>query len=267
MFSEALRDICRPSYAEILSALKRSDGMAISELSKELRMSYMGVKQHCVNLEKKGYLETWRVPRTQVGRPEKLYRLTSKCDPLFPEAGTDLTLNVLQGVQKLFGESAPEKMLFNHFETLRMQWMRKISSVKSLAERVTVLSELRDSTGAFSRCKFDSENGLRIEEYHNPLQPVFEVYPNAVRMEIQMMEQLLGTRVVRREVSSGKGRKHLVYEVATLASAPERPAAIDRRALLANRAATAPAAGMRPVAPEGERPATQETASQSFLEG
>jgi predicted ArsR family transcriptional regulator len=148
-----------------------------------------------------------------------------------------------------------------------MQWMRKISSAKSLAERVTVLSELRDSTGAFSRCKFDSENGLRIEEYHNPLQPVFEVYPNAVRMEIQMMEQLLGTRVVRREVSSGKGRKHLVYEVATLASAPERPAAIDRRALLANRAATAPAAGMRPVAPEGERPATQETASQTFLEG
>ena len=51
MFSQALRDIARPTYAEILEALKRSDGMAVSELAKQLQMSYMGVKQHCVNLE------------------------------------------------------------------------------------------------------------------------------------------------------------------------------------------------------------------------
>lgn len=267
MFSEALRDICRPSYAEILAALKRSDGMAISELSKELRMSYMGVKQHCVNLEKKGYLETWRVPRTQVGRPEKLYRLTSKCDPLFPEAGTDLTLNVLKGVQKLYGESAPEKMLLNHFETLRTEWTRKISGAKSLAEKVTLLTELRDGTGAFSRCRFDAENGLRMEEYHNPLQPIFQDYPNAVRMEIHMMEQLLGTRVVRREVSSGKGRRHIVYEVATLASAPEQATSIDRRSLVSNRTATAPNTAMRPAPQELERPVAKETANQTFLEG
>ena len=29
MFSQALRDIARPTYAEILEALKRSDGMAV----------------------------------------------------------------------------------------------------------------------------------------------------------------------------------------------------------------------------------------------
>ena len=104
MFSQALRDIARPTYAEILETLKRSDGMAVSELAKELKMSYMGVKQHCVNLEKKGYLKTWRVPRTQVGRPEKLYRLTDACDDLFPQAGASLTLNLLQGVKQLYGE-------------------------------------------------------------------------------------------------------------------------------------------------------------------
>ncbi|MDB4503589.1 hypothetical protein N9108_06540, partial [Akkermansiaceae bacterium] len=43
-----------------------------------------------------------------------------------------------------------------------------------------------------------------------------EVYPNAVRMEVQMMEQLLGTKIARTEVSTGKGRKRVVYEIATL---------------------------------------------------
>ena len=234
MFSQALRDIARRSYTEILEALKRSDGMAVSELAKELNMSYMGVKQHCVNLEKKGYLEAWRVPRSQVGRPEKLYRLTSKCDELFPEAGASLTLNVMNGVRQMYGESAPEKLLFHHFEELRAAWAPKISGASALVERVTRLSDLRDATGAFSRCRYDAQDGLRIEEYHNPLAPIFKAYPNALRMETQMMERLLGTKVSRREVSCGKGRKRIVYEVASLGTHGTRATTLDRNTVINN---------------------------------
>jgi len=216
MFSQALRDIARPTYAEILEALKRSDGMAVSELAKELKMSYMGVKQHCVNLEKKGYLKTWRVPRTQVGRPEKLYRLTEACEELFPQAGPALTLNLLQGVKQLYGESAPEKMLFHHFEEQRQRLASKLKSAESLAERATKLAELRDAEGCFSRCTYDAQSGLKIEEYHHPMTPVYAEYPNAIRMEVQMMEQLLGSRVDRKEEEGGKGRLRVVYEVASL---------------------------------------------------
>ena len=37
----------RASWAAILEAIKASDGMPVSDLSRELKMSYMGVKQHC----------------------------------------------------------------------------------------------------------------------------------------------------------------------------------------------------------------------------
>lgn len=234
MFSQALRDIARRSYTEILEALKRSDGMAVSELAKELNMSYMGVKQHCVNLEKNGYLETWRVPRSQVGRPEKLYRLTSKCDELFPEAGIGLTLSVMRGVQQMYGESAPEKLLFHHFEELRMEWAPKITGAQALVERVTRLAELRDTTGAFSRCRYDAQDGLRIEEYHNPLEPIFKEYPNALRMETQMMERLLGTKVSRRQVTVGKGRQRIVYEVASLGTNRNTNMEVDRSSAISN---------------------------------
>ena len=46
--------------------------------------------------------------------------------------------------------------------------------------------------------------------------PIYEEYPNAVRMEVQMMEQLLGSRVVRKVTEGGKGRHMVVYEVASL---------------------------------------------------
>lgn len=208
----------RASWAAILEEIKLSDGMPVSDLAKVLKMSYMGVKQHCLKLTELGFLEEWRVPRAkkEVGRPEKLYRLTSKGETLFPEAGVGVTLAVLEGVRQMYGDAAPEKVLFHHFQMLREQWQPKVRSGKSMVEKATRLADLRDKAGWFSKCHYDASTGFRIEEFHSPMAAIFGEYPNVVRMEVQMMEQLLGTKVVRNEVSTGKGRKRVVYEIATL---------------------------------------------------
>jgi predicted ArsR family transcriptional regulator len=85
-----------------------------------------------------------------------------------------------------------------------------------LVEKATRLADVRDKSGWFSKCHYDAETGFRIEEFHNPLKKIYKEYTNAVRMEVQMMEQLLGTKIARTEVSIGKGRKRVVYEIATL---------------------------------------------------
>ena len=134
MFNEVFRDLSKPQLLNLIEAIKKSQGMAVADLSRELEMSYMGVKQHCQKLEALGYLKTWRVPRNGVGRPEKLYQHTVKCDELFPQPGSDLVLNLMEGMQKLFGESSPEKIFFYHFEKLRGEWSGAINKGKSLVE-------------------------------------------------------------------------------------------------------------------------------------
>ncbi len=195
MFSPIFRDLAKPTQLEIIAALKRSEGLPITELAKELEMSYMGVKQHCLSLEQKGYLESKRVPRSQVGRPEKLYVLTKRCDPLFPSAGVGLTLDVMHAVKALYGEAAPEKLLFHHFQEKKKQWGPKVRAGKSLVEKATRLVDLRNKEGCFSHCRYDSEKGLRIEEYHHPMQMLYELYPSARRLELLMIKELLGTEV------------------------------------------------------------------------
>jgi len=229
MFFGAHRETMRASWASILEAIKVSDGMPVSDLARELKMSYMGVKQHCLKLVELGYLEEWRVPRAkkEVGRPEKLYRMTPKCDGLFPEAGVGLTLAFLEGVKQLYGDSAPEKLLFHHFQVLKEQWQPKVRAGKSLVEKATRLADIRDKSGWFSKCHYDAGTGFRIEEFHNPLAKVYAEYPNAARMEVQMMEQLLGTKIVRNEASTGKGRKRVVYEIATLGVRQEGAERLD----------------------------------------
>lgn len=208
----------RASWAVILEALKMSGGLPVSDLAREVGMSYMGVKQHCLKLRDLGYLEEWRIPREEkeVGRPEKLYRLTGKCDPLFPEAGVGMTLAVLEGVKQMLGETGPEKVLFHHFQGLRERWQGRVRKGKSLVEKATRLADLRNKEGWFNRCHYDASTGFRLEEFHNPLAKIYDRYPNAVRMEVRLMEELLGTRVDRRETSTGKGRKRVVYEIVTL---------------------------------------------------
>lgn len=207
----------RPQWVKLIECLKGSGGMAVPALSEAIGMSYMGTKQHCEALRKAGYLESWRVPRTQVGRPEVLYRLTSKADVLFPGPPVAVLLEVLESARAMFGDMAPERLLRQHFERLRAAWQPKVQRGKSLVERATRLVELRAREGCVNRCRFDAERGFRIEELHHPLRAVFQAYPRLVAVELLVIEELLGAKVRRREVAGGRGGPARVdFEIATL---------------------------------------------------
>jgi predicted ArsR family transcriptional regulator len=194
MFSKLVRDIARPHWFPIIDAVKRSTGLSVPELAKHLKMSYMGVKKHCVALENLGYLDTWRRPK-QVGRPEKLYRLTEKANSLYPQIGNEVTLALLDAATQN-DPNAGEKLLFAYFGRQAEQFSKKIKDT-SVADRATALAKLRDQAGHVSECHYDREAGLHIVEYHNPLQTLFDRYPTLDRMEEQMFERVLNASVER----------------------------------------------------------------------
>ncbi|MDB6077327.1 MAG: Transcriptional regulator ArsR family [Akkermansiaceae bacterium] len=217
MFLPGFRDLVKDTWVKVIEELKISGGLPVSDLSRRLETSYMGMKDQCEALLKAGYLERWRLPRKEVGRPEIMYRLGPKADALFPQAGIGLSLELLESSRALFGESAPERLLLQYFGQLRERWRPKLAKAKSMVEKATLLANLREKEGCFGRCKYDPQKGFRIEEYHHPLLPVFEVYPTAIMLELRMMEELLGSKVQRTEVPGGRaGPARVDYEVATL---------------------------------------------------
>ena len=186
--------IAKPHWFEIMELIKCSSGLSVGELSEALGMSYMGVKKHCLAMHKLGYLETWRSPKV-VGRPEKLYRLTEKVAPLFPQISNDVSLAILDAATQL-EPNAAEKLLFSFFRT-RTEQLSAVVKGDSVQERAEKLAAVRNANGYYSRCVYSDEEGLRIEEFHNPLQALFDKYSTLERMEAQMFERLLGARVAR----------------------------------------------------------------------
>src|SRR6185437_13992563 len=142
MNQKLLAEIGRTQRLEILNILKRTKGMSVNELVQKMKMSYMGIKQHCLTLEKDGYLDTWRRPQ-KMGRPEMVYRLTRRAHDLFQADSNRFTLELLESAQQIYGMNAPEKLLYNLFEKKTANVKEKLKGA-TVAERAKSLAKIRD---------------------------------------------------------------------------------------------------------------------------
>ena len=214
MLVPAFRDLIKAPWRAVLEELKQSGGMPVSELARKTGGSYMAVKTHCEDLTKSGYLVRTRLPRTAVGRPEIFYSLAAKSDALFPQAGVDFTLALLDELKLMFGESTPDKLLFQHFQKQQARLGRHLEGLQSLAGKAGKLAALREKEGCTCHCECHPGAPVRIVEIHNPLQRVFERYPRALAMELRMFEQWFGKRVIRRELPGGRETPpRVVFEI------------------------------------------------------
>jgi predicted ArsR family transcriptional regulator len=205
---QLISEIGRTQRLEILNTLKRTKGMSVNELVAKMKMSYMGIKQHCLTLERDGYLDTWRRPQ-KMGRPEMVYRLTKRTHDLFPCDSNDFTLEVLKSIAEIYGPTAPDKLLFNVFE-------RKTANLKAKAKGETVvdrakwLAQQREKEGFMSEyIEEGKDGGAQILECHSPIMNLLEKYPIIARLEQDLVSGILGAKV-RREESRASG----LYECA-----------------------------------------------------
>lgn len=208
MNQRLLAEIGRTQRLEILNSLKRTKGMSVNQLVEKMRMSYMGIKQHCLTLQRDGYLDTWRRPQ-KMGRPEMVYRLTRRSHDLYPSDSNHLTLELLRSVQEIYGPNAPEKLLYNLFERKTTALKAKMKGA-TVAERAKWLSKTRDTEGYMSQLLTEEKDGgPQILECHSPIWNLLERYPIVGRLEQDMFEAVLGTPV-RREETRASG----LYECA-----------------------------------------------------
>jgi predicted ArsR family transcriptional regulator len=208
MNQRLLAEIGRTQRLEILNSLKRSKGMSVNELVQKMKMSYMGIKQHCLTLHRDGYLDTWRRPQ-KMGRPEMVYRLTSRTHDLFQSDSNQMTLELLKSSEEIYGPNAAEKLLYNVFEKRTAALKPKIKG-ETVTERAKALAKIRDAEGHMSQFTTgEKEGGPQILECHSPIMNLLERYPIVRRLEQDMFEALLGTSV-RREETRNSG----LYECA-----------------------------------------------------
>src|SRR4051794_31963710 len=150
--------------------------MSVNELVEKMKMSYMGIKQHCLTLERDGYLDTWRRPQ-KMGRPEMVYRLTKRTHDLFPCDSNELTLQLLAAAKDIYGPNAAEKLLLNVFEK-KTTALKEIVKGANVTERAQALAKARDAEGYMAEFMTgERDSGPEILECHSPIMNLLDEFP------------------------------------------------------------------------------------------
>src|SRR4030043_766007 len=88
-----------PTRERILFLLKKKGPLFLDDLSRQMGITPMGIRQHLISLERKGLVD-YVARRYGVGRPAFLYKLTEKADDLFPKAYHKFILTTLKELEK-----------------------------------------------------------------------------------------------------------------------------------------------------------------------
>ena len=199
MQQRLIQQVGRSARLRVMNELKRTQGLCVADLAARMGMSYMGVKGVCLDLEKRGLLDTWRSPQP-IGRPQMLYRLTERAHDLFPTTSNAMTIDVLASAQKLFGPTAAEKLLLVAFQKTAADYAVRLQG-KTLAERAKWLARLRDHDGYMAESAA-ADGAVRIVEHHSPILDLLRAFPLIARLESEMFARLLGVPVRREELSA-----------------------------------------------------------------
>lgn len=214
MKQRLIQTVARSARLKILNELKRTQGLPVADLADRLGMSYMGIKGLCVEMAKRGLLDTWRQPVPR-GRPQMLYRLTQRAHDLFPVTSNDATIQILDAARQLFGATAPEKLLLIYFQKLAAGYEERLRP-GTPAERAKWFARLRDHDGYMSDFFASGENGgegaMRIVEHHSPLLDLLRAYPIVAKLETDLFKKLLGAPVHRAE-SAVSGLFSATFEI------------------------------------------------------
>lgn len=192
-----IQQVGRSARLRVLNELKRTQGLCVRDIAERLHMSYMGIKGVCLDLQKRGLLDTWRTP-VKIGRPQLFYRLTDRAHDLFPTESNQMTIHLLEAAQRLFGAVAAEKLLLVVFQQQTEKYAGRLRG-SELAERAKSLVKLRDADGYMSEFFPDEAGALRIIEHHSPILDLLRAFPVVAKLETDLFQRLLGVPVARTE--------------------------------------------------------------------
>jgi len=199
MKQRLIQQVGRSTRLKVINQLKRTQGLCVSDLAERLKMSYMGVKGICLDLEKNGLLDSWREPQ-KIGRPHLIYRLTTRAHDLFPTACNEVTIELLESAQRLYGPAAPEKLLLVVFNKKTDQYLSRIKG-DTIAEKARSLAHVRDQEGYMAECECGNEGSARVTEHHSPLLDLLRAFPIVAKFETELFQRVLGVPVRRDEFS------------------------------------------------------------------
>jgi predicted ArsR family transcriptional regulator len=205
---------------KLLYMLKSRGPLSANALANALGITEVGVRQHLAKLHGES-LVGFEDQAGEVGRPKRMWRLTAKGHARFPDTHGDLTVNLIEGIRSVFGQTGLDRLIEARQEAMVATYRQALEPHPDLADRVGVLAKLRTVEGYMAELEVQADGSVLLTENHCPICAAAKTCQGFCRSE------LVSGSVRRRRFSNAPGASSLR---GTALRVPYRAPELQRRA-------------------------------------
>ncbi|MFB2918224.1 MULTISPECIES: helix-turn-helix transcriptional regulator [Aerosakkonema] len=202
------------SKNQILYLLKMRGPQTATVLAEQLQVSPMAVRQHLQALQADRWV-MYQEERRPQGRPVKLWQLTDRSTTHFPDSHADLMLDLLRGVEAVFGTPGLEKLLAERTQRQIETYTARLSEfpqTKDWRGKVAAIACLRHQEGYMAEAIEQPDGSMLLVENHCPIRTAAVSCQLLCCCEWEMFKVLLGKQVsIERVEHSLQGDRRCAY--------------------------------------------------------
>lgn len=205
---------------KIVSLLKVEGALTAKVLASELQLTTMGVRQHLQALEESGDI-SFEDKKAARGRPTRYWALTTKSNSRFPDRHEELTLQLIDSVKSVFGDSGLEQLISHREQASLDLYQTALANKEGLEDKLNALAQLRTQEGYMANVvkgsldnKICDDSVYWLLENHCPICAAASSCLNFCRSELNLFQTILAdVATVSREEHIIEGARRCAYKV------------------------------------------------------
>lgn len=178
----------------IVTLLKQHGPMDAITLASKLSLTGMAVRQHLYELQNQQVVE-YKEEARPMGRPAKIWSLTSEANRWFPNGYLQLSVDLLHSIRASFGEEGIERILEVHNLTQKKQYQEQLLDATNLKARLQMLFMTRMNEGYFAEVQEQEDGSYLFIQKHCPIIEVAAICTGICRNELELFQSVLGDNV------------------------------------------------------------------------
>jgi predicted ArsR family transcriptional regulator len=201
----------------LLGVIKRRGPQRAADLAAALGITAEAVRQQLLHLEQAGLIRSEAV-QGNVGRPSRLWHLTSDGHARFPDTHAELTVQLIDAMRAELGSAAVERVIDARQAETQRSYQAALDGTRSLAARVARLAEIRAREGYMAQWRRNGKDFILLEN-HCPICAAARACQGFCRSELDLFRAVLGPDVaVERTEHLLQGARRCAYRIAPAAT-------------------------------------------------
>lgn len=196
----------------VMFHLKTRGPQTAAQLARRLGVTPMAVRQHLYALEGEK-LVTFSDERRRVGRPSRVWRLTSLAAPHFPDNHSELAVGLIAAVRAAFGESGLARLVHQRTRAQVTRYRERVQPQWPLERKVAALAAIRREEGYMAEWSRDGDGAFRLIENNCPICVAARECNELCAGECELFKELLGDVDLSREEHIIAGARRCTYRI------------------------------------------------------